>query len=98
MYRLAGDVVARVDALGSDMALLAVYRRCSCQWCVAGSVCGREAVYGRRYLCDADDGVLQVTERLFGLLQLAAYALPVLLLSVPCPSSVSDVCAPREAA
>lgn len=78
MYCLAGDVVARVYALGPDVALLAVHGRCCCQRRVSRCVGRREAVDRGRYLCDAADGVLQVTERLFRLLQLAADAFPVL--------------------
>jgi hypothetical protein len=71
-----------MDTLRSNMALLAIYGRSCCQGCIARSISRGEAVQGRRYLCNADDGVLQVTERLLGLLQLSAYTFPVLLQSV----------------
>lgn len=83
---LAGDVVARVDSLGPDMALLAIHGRSGSQGCVSrGS--GREAVDRRGDLSDAADGVLQLPQRLLGLLQFGADALPVLPLSAPMSSA-----------
>jgi hypothetical protein len=77
VYRLAGDVVARVYALGADMALLAIDGRRRCQRRVSGRRWG-EAV-GRRWdLCDAADGVLQFAQRFLRLLQFSANPFPVL--------------------
>lgn len=77
MYRLAGDVISGVYALGADMAVLAVNGRSGCEGRVAGAG-GREAVDGGRDFGDAADGVLQLAQRLFGLLEFCADALPVL--------------------
>lgn len=78
MNRLAGDVVARVYPLGSNVALLAVHGRCRCQGRVPRSISWGEAIYRRWNLCDAADSILQIAERLLGLLQLSTDALPVL--------------------
>mgnify|MGYP004535506641 CR=1 FL=1 len=63
MDRLAGDVVARVYALGADVALLAIDGRGGGQGCGRR---GREAVDWRGDFLDAADRVLQLGERLLG--------------------------------
>jgi hypothetical protein len=75
---LASDVVARVDALRADVALLAVDGGGGCE---GGAGRGRESVERRRDFLDAADRVLQLGERLLSRLELRTDALPVLLLS-----------------
>jgi hypothetical protein len=77
VYRLTSDVVARMYALGADMAVLAIDGRRRCQRRVSGRRRG-EAVGGRRDLCDAADGVFQFAQRLLRLLQFSANPFPVL--------------------
>ena len=95
VYGLAGEVVVRVDALGADVACLAVDRGRGGQRGVAGGG-GLVAVRRRvgRHLCDARDRVLQVGQRLLRRLQLRADALPVLVLLAGC--SCVCVCGPSQ--
>lgn len=95
MDGLASDVIARVDALRANVALLAVDGGGGCE---GGAGRGRESVERRRDFLDAADRVLQLGERLLSRLELRADALPVLLLSAESrlpPCSLQAQSAPR---